>query len=150
MADDDEKAHDWDPEREKRQTDPEALARSFVRAAAEEQKKIDNETRKERAARDPDYPAYLCGVKPQPMDLQLSVHKIRNGFVVTYGQGPHGHPLTIDLAETEYAKDAAGALGVVFRITNDFLAGTTVMADPGPLRPLAGFGEYPPPPPPLD
>ncbi len=142
---DEEAPHDWDPEREKKQTDPDALARSFVRAAAEEQKKIEEEERKERVDRDmgrparpgADYPPY----PPPSMDLQMSVHKIRNGFVVTFGQGPHGHPLTIDLAETEYAKDQGGALAIVNRVTHDFLkAGeSTAVAQ-------HGFGGYPPPP----
>jgi len=43
MAGDDEKPHDWDPERERAQVDPDKLARMWVRAAAEEATKIEEE-----------------------------------------------------------------------------------------------------------
>ncbi len=127
MASDDEAPHDWDPEREKKSTDPEALARSFVRAAAEEQKKIEAEL---ASLRKPVARAFV----PPPMpvlDLQLSVHRIKNGIVVTYGQGPHGHPLTVDLAVTEYAADGPGAMAIVSRIVQGHLDGS--------LKAPAGF-----------
>ena len=144
MADDD-RPHDWDPEREKRQTDPDALARSFVRAAADEQAKIEKEEaarRKEIGDLGRPVSSFLMPAPPA-LDLQLSVHKIKNGIVVTYGQGPHGHPLTIDLAETEYAKDPEAAIGAVLRIVREFfLSSTGPLAAPGVLPPGA-FGEEP-------
>src|SRR3990167_2548011 len=118
---DEEKPHDWDPEREKRQTDPDALARSFVRAAAEEQAKIEKE---EAAARGAGMPAARGFMPPPPvLDLQLSIHRIKNGIVVTYGEGAHGYPLTVDFASTEYAKDSEAALAIVQRIAREFLQG---------------------------
>lgn len=134
---DEEAPHDWDPDKEKRQTDPDALARSFVRAAADEQAKIE----KEEAARRKEVGDLGGPVSSWPMpappalDLQMSVHKIRNGFVVTYGQGPHGHPLTIDLAETEYAKDPETATEAVLRILKEFFQG----APPAERFPRAHF-----------
>ncbi len=122
---DEEAPHDWDPDREKRQTDPGELARSFVRAAAEEQAKIE----KEMARRGPPMRAYTL----PPLDLQLSIHRIKNGFVVTYGQGPHGHPLTVDLAEAEYAKDRNAALCIVNKVAYDFLKGFEAAATPPPV-----------------
>ena len=145
---DEEAPHDWDPDKEKRQTDPDALARSFVRAAAEEQKKIEEEERKERVDRDmgrPARPGIDCPFPSPPMDLQLGVHRIKNGIVVIYGQGPHGHPLTTDLAETEYAKDEDEAMEAVRRVVSEFFHGSLV---PGVLRPDAfGPGAVAEPPP---
>lgn len=133
---DEEAPHDWDPEKEKKQTDPEELARSFVRAAAEEQKKIDMEARAEER-RQVEAGGLGGGLPmrvytPPPPDLQMSVHRIKNGLVVTYGQGPHGHPLTIDLAETEYAKDGEAALAIVQRITREFILDSLAPAGTSP------------------
>lgn len=143
MASDDENPHDWDPEKEKRSTDPAELAREFVRAAAKEQAKIDKQIAADRAELNALSVRSYMPPPPAALDLQLSVHKIKNGIVVTYGQGPHGHPLTIDLAETEYAKDPEAAIETVLRVVREFfLASTGPLAAPGALPPDA-FGEEP-------
>lgn len=140
MAFDDDKPHDWDPEKEKKQTDPEELARTFVRAAAEEQRKIDEEARARRVDDDVDRPALLT-CRPPALDLQLSIHLIKNGIVVTYGQSPHGHPLTFDLATTEYGKDAEAALAIVHRVAQEFFQGPAagVGLPPAPVDPRTLF-----------
>ena len=144
MADDDEKAHDWDPDREKRQTDPEAIARSFVRAAAEEQKKIEEEARKERIARDMDRPAARVGPALSiPMDLQLAVHKITNGYVVVWALSPTGYPSDRANSQEAYAETPAAVVATVLRLTQEHLDGR-LKPFGGPQAPGTAYG-YPEP-----
>lgn len=131
MADDDEKPHDWDPDREKRQTDPEALARSFVRAAADEQAKID----KEKAGRVQSRSAYLCPAPPL-LDLQVGLHKITNGYLVLWGLAPVGYPADRSHTQEVFAVDATEVHAVVLRLLREFFEGKL---------PAAGYGTPPGP-----
>lgn len=123
MADDDA-PHDWDPDREKKQTDPEAIARSFVRAAAEEQKRIEAEDE----ARRPQVIGGRIG-RSAPitaLDLQLAVHQIWNGFLVVHVRVPvseYGGPPPYASGKTEeYAPDQAAVHAILLRALREFFA----------------------------
>lgn len=111
---DEEAPHDWNPEREKRQTDPEALARSFVRAAAEEQVKINREMEAKR-------PRMVARSGPAPRtDLTIVVHEISNGFLIRHGRAPAGYQ-AIDQGSIleEYVADKVAAAEVVARVLRE-------------------------------
>ena len=123
MASDDENPHDWDPEKEKRSTDPKELAREFVRAAAQEQKKIDEENKKAKrgiGGQVYDHPA------PPAMDLQMGIHKITNGYVVLWGLAPAGYPAQRNRTKEIYAATPEAAREALAALLVDFFAGKLV------------------------
>lgn len=135
MAIDDDKPHDWDPEKEKRQTDPEALARSFVRAEAEEQKRIDRENA--AAGRGIGARAYTPH-PPPPLDLQMGVHKITNGYVVLWGLAPVGYPADRSRTKEIYAATPEDVQKALATLLVDFFAGRL---EGGPMSPFEGIAE---------
>lgn len=135
MAFDEEKPHDWDPEKEKKQTDPEELARTFVRAAAEEQKKID----RENAAAGRGIGARAYAPPPPPaLDLQMGVHKITNGYVVLWGLAPVGYPADRSRTKEIYAATPEDVQKALAALLVDFFAGRL---EGGPLGPFEAVGE---------
>ena len=129
MADDDEKPHDWDPDREKRQTDPIEMAKALAKAYGEEM-------RAQEGARVAKMPP------PPPMDLRVRVHKISNGYVVAYGQAPTDYPGDRSSSLEAFAADAAEVHAVVLRLLREFFEGKLAQdgygAPPGPF--IGGVG----------
>ena len=135
MAFDDDKPHDWDPDKEKRSTDPAELAREFVRAAAQEQKKIDQES--ERAGRGIGRRAYAPPAPPA-MDLQMGVHKITNGYIVLWGLAPAGYPAERNRTKEIYAATPEAAREALAALLVDFFAGKLPGDPEGPFGPMMG------------
>ena len=140
MANDDEKPHDWDPERERAQVDPDKLARTWVRAAADEAAKIDQEAQA-RAAKLRELKGE--GLRPvvhyavPPAALQLAVRKITNGYMVTYGLVPVGYPADQSCLQEAFAADSTEVHAVVLRLLREFFEGK--LAKPGYGTPPGPF-----------
>lgn len=126
MADDDEKPHDWDPDREKRQTDPIEMAKALAKAYGEEM-------RAQEAVRTAKMPP------PPPMDLQLAVHKITNGYIVVWALSMTGYPSDRANSQEVYADTPAAVVATVLRLTQEHLDGR-LKASPGAPPPGAAFG----------
>ena len=126
MADDDEKPHDWDPDREKRQTDPTEMAKALARGYYEEM-------RKQEAARIAQAPP------PPPMDLQMGIHKISNGYVVLWGQAPPGYPADRSCTQEAFASGPPEVHAVVLKLLREFFDGKLPLAGRGtPPGPFIG------------
>ena len=135
MAIDDDRPHDWDPEKEKRSTDPKELAREFVRAAAQEQKKIDEENKK--AKREVGGGVYTPPAPPA-MDLQMGVHKITNGYIVLWGLAPARYPAQRNRTKEIYAATPEAAREALAALLVDFFAGKLPDDPEGPFGPVMG------------
>ena len=128
MADDDEKPHDWDPDREKRQTDPVEMAKALAKAYGEEM-------RAQEAVREAQLPP------PPPMDLQVRIHKISNGHVVLWGQAPAGYPNDHSSVQEVFAADSPEVHAVVLKLLREFFDGKLLRKGRGtPPGPFIGGG----------
>ncbi len=138
MAAEDDMPHDWDPEKEKRQTDPVEQARAVAKAFAE-QAAIEQAKHQKR----------LAAMPKRPMDLQFAVHKISNGWIVIYSQTPVGYQGDRGNSREIYADTPAAVVAAVLRVTQGHLDGKLDGAEegtcdgrpPGPFLGGAGVGE---------
>ena len=122
MADHD----DWDPDKERRQTDPVEQAKAVAKAFAEEARRQQDIDRSRSAP-----------IAPPPMDLQIGIHKITNGFVVLYALMPVGYPADRSGAQETFAADATEVHAVVLRLLREFFDGK--MGRPGYETPPGPF-----------
>lgn len=124
---------DWSPERERRETDPVEQARAMARVLAEEQERFEQRRQARQATIPP----------PPPGDLQMSVHRIQNGFVVIYGVSPAGCILQRAEANEEYAKDQADVHAILLRVLGAFFEKPVGTTSSCPDTPGQGTGPGP-------
>lgn len=131
MADDDEKPHDWDPDRERRQTDPVEQAKAVAKAFAEEARRQQQIDRSREAS-----------APPIPMDLQIGIHKISNGYVVLQALTPIGYANDRSGVQETFAADSAEVHVAILKLLQEFFEGKLTRnrygTPPGPF--IGGVG----------
>lgn len=127
MADHD----DWDPDKERRQTDPVEQAKAVAKAFAEEARRQQDIDRSRSAP-----------IAPPPMDLQIGIHKITNGYVVLWGLATPGYPAGREITQEAFAADSTEVHAVVLRLLRELFEGKLTRnaygAPPGPF--IGGVG----------